>query len=106
MIEIARELAVLNPTKIPLQSDHIRQHLVDRLENYGDLIPTERGTEKMNQELKEAMENVKRISGLDNRVKKMRSLLQIRKDAMEMPYQYRKNKKPRLELPEEKKNDD
>ena len=104
--EIARESVSLSPDRVPLQSDHLRHHLVDRLETYGDLIPTERGTERQNQELLKVYNSVKNIASLDKQVEKLRALLQMRKDAKSVPLQYQKGQnEDKSEEEEEKKED-
>ena len=49
--ENGRERCLLFPNHIPLRSDHSRAHLPDQLKLFGDLIPSERGTEKKNQHM-------------------------------------------------------
>ena len=49
--ENAREAAVLFPNHVPLLSDHYRAHLYAQLKNRPDLLCSERGTERKNQEM-------------------------------------------------------
>ena len=55
--ENGRERSILFPNHIPLRSDHYRAHLPKQLKIMGDLIPSERGTERKNQHILQIQRN-------------------------------------------------
>jgi len=66
--ENGRERHILFPNHIPLRSDHYRAHLPNQIQLMGDLIPSERGTERKNQHLLQIQRNItSRI--YDNKIK-------------------------------------
>ena len=66
--ENGRERSILFPNHIPLRSDHYRTHLPDQLKLFGDLIPSERGTERKNQHLLQIQRNFSsKMSNLEKR---------------------------------------
>ena len=63
--EIGRQNHVLFPSHVTLLSEHARTHIPDDLKKFGDLKASERGTERMNQELIRIQSQVKRIPAQD-----------------------------------------
>ena len=74
--EIGRQNHVLFPSHVTLLSEHAQTHIPDDLKRFGDLKASERGTERMNQELIRIQSQVKRIPALDLRANKMNESIQ------------------------------
>ena len=56
--ENGRERSILFTNHIPLRSDHYRAHLLNQLIIMGDLIPSERETERKNQHILKIQRNI------------------------------------------------
>ena len=69
--ENGRERAQLFPTHIPLKSDHYRCHIPDQIKGpTGDLIASERGTERKNQHLLSIQRSIsKKVPDLEKRAR-------------------------------------
>ena len=90
--EIGRQNHVLFPSHITLLSEHARTHILDDLREFGDLKASERGTERMNQELIRIQNQVKRIPDKNVRANKMMADIQIKRGAVPVPMMFTKNK--------------
>ena len=90
--EIGRQNHVLFPSHVTLLSEHTRTHILDDLNKFGDLKASERGTERMNQELIHIQNQVKRISDKNVRANKMMEGIQIKRDAKPVQPMFSKKK--------------
>ena len=79
--EIGRQNHILFPSHITLLSEHTRTHILDDLKKFGDLKASERGTERMNQELIKIQNQVKKIPDQNLRGNKMVERIQIQRVA-------------------------
>ena len=68
---VARESLLLFPDHVVLLSDHFRTHLSQQLNLKGDLLATERGTERMSQNMIRIMNDVKRIKSTKGQAEKI-----------------------------------
>ena len=92
-IAISAEEACLSPDFVPLFSNHLRRHLAEYLENHGDLLASERGTERMNQAMLRIFEDAKKVPSLDQRILLIQERLQLLKVTEPIKPQYTYEKK-------------
>ena len=63
--------AALFPTHMPYDSSHYRVHILDRIKNHGDLIASERLTERLNQQMIKLLNRTARLRSHYQKAKKI-----------------------------------
>ena len=92
MHENARDRSVLFPERVTLNSQHFRTHIPETIERYGDLRASERGTERMNQEMVKVYDQVKRIRNPKKRAQKFLERIVINQTAKKTQKAVHQNK--------------
>ena len=91
---VARESPLLFPDHVVLLSDHFRTHLSQQINLKGDLLATERGTERMNQNMIRIMNDVKRIKSTKGQAEKIQETLMINKTGERIEKLHKKKPSP------------